>query len=100
MLQVCFELLLKDAKTLGLLSPGRPQPRRCILAPRHQHRAVLLCFLIYQDVVRDGAYREAHAVDALLMVGHRLQQLSLLPPGAPPRPHLSTGLHLHSCTTT
>ena len=48
----------------------------------------------------DGAYREAHAVDALLMVGHRLQQLSLLPPGAPPRPHLSTGLDLHSCTTT
>ena len=37
-------------------------------------------------------YREAHAVDALLMVGHRLQQLPLLPPGAPPRPHLQTGL--------
>ena len=39
-----------------------------------------------------GTHGEAHAVDALLVVGHRLQQLALLPTGAPPRPHLWASL--------
>ena len=49
-----------------------------------------------QNVGRDETYREAHAVDALLVVGHRLQQFSLLPSCAPPRPHLQTRLNLHA----
>ena len=36
------KISLEDAKTLGLLGPGRPQPCRRVLAAGHQHRPVLL----------------------------------------------------------
>ena len=55
--------LLEDSETLRLLSLGGPHPGRGVLAAGDQHAAVL---------------RQAHAVDALLVVRHRLQQLAFL----------------------
>ena len=55
--------LLQHPQTLRLLSLGGPHTGRGVLAAGDQHAAVL---------------RETHAVDALLVVRHRLQQLAFL----------------------
>ena len=64
--------LLQDPQTLRLLSLSGPHPGRGVLAAGDQHAAVL---------------RQAHAVDALLVVSHRLQQLALLASSRATGPH-------------
>ena len=64
--------LLQDPQTLRLLSLGGPHPGRGVLAAGDQHAAVL---------------RQAHAVDALLVVGHRLQELAFLSSSGSSCPH-------------
>ena len=98
LLRAFAKISLEDAKTLGLLGPGRPQPCRRVLAAGHQHRAVLLHNRVNLALDDTVGLTERHMQLMLSSWSAIVSSSSpFFPPVLPPAPIFELALDLHSC---